>query len=236
MPKIFAHRGAESSRPENTKDAFLHALNSGAKAIELDVQLTKDDIPVVIHDYRLERYNKDYLEPVNHYTYEELKKIDVGSFFSTEFSEARVPTLTSILEIVPQDVLLNIEIKNTPERHLGIEQQVADLISEFRTIDNTIVSSFDHIALKKIAEINPDLKLGVLIHYPLINAGQYVKSTGLNVVSIHPNKNIVDEAFIQECRQYNYKIYPYTIKNEADYDKMTRLGVDGFFTSVEDYY
>lgn len=236
MIKVFAHRGAESSRPENTKDAFLYALELGAKAIELDVQLTKDNVPVVIHDYTLTRYNKDYTLPVDNYTYEALSQIDVGSYFSTDYSHLRVPTLSSILEIIPQNVLLNIEIKNTPKRHQGIEKKVADLISEYREIDNTIVSSFDHIALKTISEINPNLKLGFLIHYPMINPGQYVHSTGLNAVSIHPNKNIVNETFIQECKQYGYKIYPYTVKDETDYTRLTELGVDGFFTSTADYY
>ncbi|CAD2079656.1 glycerophosphodiester phosphodiesterase [Jeotgalicoccus meleagridis] len=233
---IFAHRGAESSAPENTLAAFKTALNSGAKALELDVQLSKDQIPVVIHDYKLTRYNKEYNESVNEYTLSELKDIDIGSFFSTEFKDERIPTLKEVLELTPQSVMLNIEIKNTPKRHIGIEQKIADLISEYRTIDNVLVSSFDHLALENIGKINPQLKLGFLIHYPLINAAKYVNSTGLNVVSIHPNKNIVDEKFIEECQKYNYKVFPYTVKNDLEYQTLIDLGVDGMFTSKEEYY
>lgn len=236
MLSIFAHRGAESLAPENTMAAFKAALDNGAKAIELDVQLSKDQVPIVIHDYKLNRYNHAYDEAVNQYTLNELKDIDVGSYFSDDFKDERIPTLEEVLKLIPETILVNIEIKNTPKRHIGIESKIVDLITIYRSLDNVIVSSFDHLALKTIAGIEPRLKLGFLIHYPMINAAKYVHNTGLNVVSIHPNKNIVDVTFIKECQDYNYKVFPYTIKNEDDYEKMIELGVDGMFTSRETHY
>ena len=75
MVTVFAHRGAESISPENTKAAFKSAIECGASAIELDVQLTKDGVPVVVHDYKLKRYNKKAKLAVNQYTFEELQSI-----------------------------------------------------------------------------------------------------------------------------------------------------------------
>lgn len=236
MVTVFAHRGAESIAPENTLAAFNTALNHGAKAVELDVQLTKDNVPVVVHDFVLSRYNKDATLPINQYTADELKSIDVGRYFNDSFAGATIPTLKSVLSSLPNNILINIEIKNSPVKHKGIEAQVAELITNHHDIDHTIVSSFDHGALKRIAQYNSDIKLGFLIHYPLIDAGQYVRSTGLNAVSVHPYKKIVDAEFIAECHQHNLKVYPYTVTTKDDYKRLTELGVDGFFTSLHELY
>lgn len=236
MVTVFAHRGAESIAPENTKIAFETALNHGAKAIELDVQLTKDNVPVVVHDFVLKRYNKNATLPVNQYTFDEIQTIDVGSYFNESFADAVIPSLKSVLESMPDNILINIEIKNSPVPHQGIEEKVAELIETHYNIENIIVSSFDHGALKRIAHYNPNIKLGFLIHFPLIDVGKYVRSTGLNAVSVHPYKKIVDEAFIAECHQHNLKVYPYTVSGADDYNRLTELGVDGFFTSREDLY
>lgn len=236
MVTVFAHRGAESVAPENTEIAFNTALDYGARAIELDVQLTKDRVPVVVHDFKLKRYNKDAKLAVNQYTYDELQSIDVGKYFDEKFAGAKIPSLENVLQFIPDDILINIEIKNSPEPHIGIEKQVADLALEYYNLDNIIVSSFDHTALLRIAECNPDIKLGFLIHYPLINAGKYVSMTGLNAVSVHPHKKIANAAFIEECHKYGLKVYPYTVKSQKEADRLTSLGADGFFTSLETLY
>lgn len=236
MITVFAHRGAESVTPENTEIAFNTALDYGARAIELDVQLTKDGVPVVVHDFKLKRYNKDAKLAVNQYTYDELQSIDVGKYFDEKFAGATIPSLENVLQFIPDDILINIEIKNSPEPHIGIEKQVADLALEYYNLDNIIVSSFDHTALLRIAECNPDIKLGFLIHYPMINPGKYISMTGLNAVSVHPFKKIINAAFIEECHHYGLKVYPYTVKNQKEADRLINLGADGFFTSLETLY
>lgn len=236
MVTVFAHRGAESLAPENTKIAFATALEHGARAIELDVQLTKDSVPVVVHDFKLKRYNKDAKLAVNQYTYDELQSIDVGTYFNEKFAGSKIPSLQEVLQLIPDDIIINIEIKNSPVPHVGIEKQVAKLAAQYYNIDNIIVSSFDHTALLRIAEYNPNIKLGFLIHYPMINTGKYISMTGLNAFSVHPNKKITNDAFIKECHKYGLKVYPYTVKSQKEADRLTTLGVDGFFTSLETLY
>lgn len=236
MVTVFAHRGAESISPENTKAAFKSAIECGASAIELDVQLTKDRVPVVVHDYKLKRYNKKAKLAVNQYTFEELQSIDVGKYFDEKFEGETIPSLKQVFELIPDHILLNIEIKNSPVAHQGIEQKVADLAIEHYKLDNIIVSSFDHLALQRIGEINAQIKLGFLIHYPMINAGRYVNMTGLNAVSIHPYKKIADESFIAECHKYNLKVYPYTVSTNKEAARLINIGADGYFTSLETLY
>lgn len=236
MVTVFAHRGAESIAPENTKTAFKTALDCGAAAIELDVQLTKDKVPVVVHDYKLKRYNKKAKLPITEYTFDELQSIDVGKYFDDKFEGETIPSFKSILELIPKNILLNIEIKNSPVQHEGIEKQIAELVEKYYPLENVIVSSFDHTALARIAEHNPDIKLGFLIHYPMINAGRYVNMTGLNAVSIHPNKKFVDKAFVDECHKYNLKVYPYTVATNKEASRLLDCGADGYFTSLETLY
>lgn len=113
MRTIFAHRGVSSEAPENTLPAFRLALDQGCKAIELDVQLTKDHQLVVFHDDKLERTTngEGYLKD---FTLSELKQKDAGKWYSEEFQGVQIPTLREVLELVDRNILVNIEIKNVP--------------------------------------------------------------------------------------------------------------------------
>ena len=90
--KIFAHRGASGYAPENTLEAFTLAITQGADGIELDVQLTKDGIPVVIHDETIDRVTEKK-GWVKDYTLKELKKLTVLKNKFPEYSAAKIHTL-----------------------------------------------------------------------------------------------------------------------------------------------
>src|SRR5437868_11167811 len=110
-PIVFAHRGANRLTPENTMSAFRKAQELGATAFELDVQLSKDGIPVVIHDGSLER-TTDGEGMVAEHTFEELCELDAGSWFGNEFIEEKIPSLEEVLqEFIPLDIYLNLELK-----------------------------------------------------------------------------------------------------------------------------
>lgn len=104
----FAHRGSLTEAPENTLPAMKKALEHHVQAIELDVQLTKDHHLVVIHDQKLARYDINFPGFVKDYTLDEIKRIDVGASFSSAFKD-RLATLDEILEMVPNEIVLNIE-------------------------------------------------------------------------------------------------------------------------------
>ena len=108
--EIIAHRGAFGYAPENTISAFKLAVKMGAKAIEIDVQMTKDREIVVYHDYFLGRtINGKGL--IMNKTLSELKKLDAGLWFSDKYKGKKIPTLEEVLKAVPEDVELHIEIK-----------------------------------------------------------------------------------------------------------------------------
>jgi len=228
----FAHRGSLTEAPENTIPAFQKALEHGAKAIELDVQLTKDNHLVVCHDHKLTRFNKNATRLIKDYTIDEIKQIDVGDSFDKEFKGTTLATLEEVLEICPKSTFLNIEIKNIPVIYDDIENILLLSLAEYNRLDNIIISSFDHLALKKIQQVNPSIPLGMLFHYRILNSWDYAKMSGLNVYSIHPNQVFVDDDFIRNCKNNGYKVYPYTVNTKDRYEELVSIGVDGVFSNT----
>ncbi|SEP75534.1 glycerophosphoryl diester phosphodiesterase [Virgibacillus subterraneus] len=227
----FAHRGSLTEAPENTLPAFHKAINNGAKALELDVQLSKDNHLVVCHDYKFFRFNKGVEGQINDYTFEEIKQIDVGKTFGEEFKGVTLPALEEVLEICPADLLLNIEIKNIPVIYEGIEQILLNTLTEYHRLNNLIISSFDHAALKRVQEINSEIPLGMLFYYRILNPWNYAKTSGLNIRSIHPNHVYVDQTFVHECKRNGYSVYPFTVSDMERYEQLLEYGVDGVFSN-----
>src|SRR5690625_7581403 len=109
---IFAHRGASKYAPENTMAAFKFAYELGAEGIETDVQLTKDNIPVLIHDERVKRTTNGtgYIKDL---TWNQVKQLDAGSWFSKKFTGAGIISLDEFLQWIQfKPLYLNIELKN----------------------------------------------------------------------------------------------------------------------------
>src|SRR5699024_3847373 len=159
----------------------------GAQAIELDVQLTKDQELIVIHDHKLTRFHHEHRGLVKDYTLAELKQIDVGSKFSSRYKGVTLAALSDILTSCPKDVLLNIEIKNIPVIYDEIEEKLLHCLRKHHRLENIIISSFDHLALKKIQQLNPDIPIGLLFYYRILEPWNYTKHCGLDIYSIHPH-------------------------------------------------
>jgi glycerophosphoryl diester phosphodiesterase len=122
---IIAHRGVSEFAPENTLPAFDMAIDKSCDAIEFDVQLTKDLVPVIIHDETIDRTSsgKGY---VKDFTLQQLKKYDFGSWFSPKFKNATLPTLEEFFQIASKknyQGLINIELKNDQIKYVGIEEK-----------------------------------------------------------------------------------------------------------------
>jgi len=156
-----AHRGSSGSYPENTRLAFEKAIEAGADMIEMDCRLSKDGHVVVIHDDRLDRTAraKGFVKGK---TLRQLKKLDVGAWLKKSFKGERIQTLEEILEIVSGKVEINLEIKSVLRGPLGIELKVLFIVSHFDYLERAIFSSFDYQSLRRLRELAPDVRIGVL--------------------------------------------------------------------------
>ena len=125
-----AHRGASRDRPENTLSAFDEALRRGADAIELDLQLSRDGVPVVYHDRTLARAGGGRRR-MSQLTLAQLRRLDAG-FRSDAFGGERIPTLTAVLRRYARRTRLLLEIKTRErdglQRHLELMRAVADQV------------------------------------------------------------------------------------------------------------
>jgi len=232
----FAHRGSLTEAPENTLPAMQKALAHDIRGIELDVQLTRDNQLVVIHDQKLARFNKKFPGYVKDYTLKEIKHIDIGSSFSKRFKGVSLATLDEILEIIPKNIVINVEIKNIPVIYKGIEQLLIDCLKNHQLEDEVIISSFDHESLKTFQNLMPGIPVGLLFYYRLLKPWQYAKYSGLNIYSVHPMQNWTDREFIEECHSLGYKVFPYTVNSENRYEQLLDLGVDGVFSNNPDIF
>ena len=126
--EVFAHRGASGYAPENTLEAFQLAIKQGADGIELDVQLSKDGVPVVIHDETVDRVTGQ-TGFVKDFTLQELKDMVVLGERFTAYPDARIPTLREVLDAVrPSGIEVNIELKTGIIWYPEIEKKVAAIV------------------------------------------------------------------------------------------------------------
>ena len=170
--KVWAHRGASGYAPENTLDAFRKAVEMGADGIELDVQMTKDGELVVIHDETIDRVSngKGW---VKDYTYEELKKFNFNKTH-LEYTKEEIPTLEQVyLLIKPTNLTINVEIKTGIVFYPGIEERVLELTERLGMKERVIYSSFNHYTIRKIKELDPQAKTGMLYEDGIIDAVDY---------------------------------------------------------------
>ncbi|MGE5380843.1 MAG: glycerophosphodiester phosphodiesterase, partial [Methylocystaceae bacterium] len=171
MIKVGAHRGASGWAPENTMAAFELAIDKGADLIEFDVQLTRDQVAVVIHDEWVDRTSNGHGR-VCDLAWQELKTMDFGSYRGAEFTGCRLPTLDEVLELGAGNCQMNIEIKNGPVYYPQIEDIIIDRIKAHHCREQVIISSFDHHAISRCHRLDPGVRLAYLIaHRPLEMAG-----------------------------------------------------------------
>lgn len=160
---IWAHRGCSMMNPENTLLAFKKAAElEGITGIEFDVQLTKDNEIVVIHDERVDR-TTDGTGYVGDYKLNELKRLSI----SGDNEIHRIPTLRETFELLApyckgKGLRLNIELKNSEIRYEGMEQKVIDMVSEFNLEDYVVYSSFNHDSIGIVKQIKADAEVAYL--------------------------------------------------------------------------
>lgn len=235
MTMVIGHRGAAGLAPENTLSAIGKGLELGVQGIEVDVQLTKDGEPVIIHDFHVDR-TSDGHGAVEDLSLEELRRLDFGGWFGPNFQGERIPTLTETLQAVPPHVTLNLELKQITTRRRGLEEAVARRLKEFGRWDHVIVSSFDHLALKTIKGLLEDLKIGLLTYNYLINPDKYLDSLGFMPYSVHPAFELVDRNDASIFKSKGLKVLCYTVNDPTTALELSSIGVDGIFTDRPDLF
>ena len=231
-PEIWAHRGASGYCPENTLPAFEKAVEMGAQGIELDIQLTKDEKIVVIHDEWIDR-TSDGEGWVKDYTLEELRRYNYNKNFP-ELGHADIPTMEEVFELIrPTDLIINIELKTGIVFYDRLEERILELTKRMGMEERVIYSSFNHYSIKKIHALDPKARVGFLFSDGTMDMAEYGKKHGVN--ALHPALYYLQyPGFIQKCREFGIEINTWTV-NEPEYMKLCcRAGVDAIITNYPD--
>ena len=225
---IYGHRGVPSQAPENTLCSFQKAFELNVDGIEVDVQITKDNILVVHHDPHLGRLTgkQTFISDLN---YKELLSIDARG---TEFGSLeiqRIPKLEDVLDILPENTAINIEIKSQQLLSEGMEQLVVDAILKYDLLNKAIASSFNPLRLRKIKSLNSNITTA-----QLCDEDENFSSFRWIYVSrpdlFHGNIDQFNHNMILGLKKLGLKIYAYTVNTERQLAKVKCLDLHGIFT------
>lgn len=225
MTKIWGHRGAYDSAPENTLPAFKLAVDMGADGVEFDIQLTKDNEIVVIHDEKIDKLS-DSQGFVKDYTLSELKKFNFGGA-----TFAQIPTLSEVLELLkPSPVDINIELKTGIIFYEGIEEKALKLVASFGMGDRIVWSSFNHLSVQAVKQLDPNAHTALLCGKGIFTTGEECAKT--DAEALHCGlQQMYHPRLINECRRHGVKVRVYTVNSPEDLSYAYSNGIDGVFTN-----
>ena len=232
LPKLIGHRGVKDLCPENTLESILKAFDLGLSFVEIDVKISKDRVPILLHDDTLDRTTNGSGLAID-YDYENIKKLDAGKFFYKENTNIFVPKLEDILSLCTNNNgNLNIELK--PNKNFEKENvyQIYKIIKNINQID-IFFSSFDMISILEISKLYPQSIRSFLLddfkEYNIddlisISINHDLKICGLNI-------DLVTTDIIKKIKESNMAITVYSDKNInlSSANDIFSIGVDSIF-------
>ena len=225
-PHVIAHRGASADAPENTIAAFELAFEQGADGIELDVHLSADEQPVVIHDFTLER-TTDGVGPVSERSVRELKRLDAGGWRDRRFRGQRVQTLQEVLERFRDRARFWIELKGGSALYPGIEERVVSMVEIYDVVDRVLVQSFDLAAIARVRTLNREIPVGALLAQSPLD-GDLLRAGAADAIC--PGAHLLSEDLLGEIRGAELDCYVWTVNEPAQMDRLVEWGVTGIIT------
>jgi glycerophosphoryl diester phosphodiesterase len=223
LPKIFAHRGANSFAPENTLTAFEKAIELGCDGIEFDVRYNCGERVLVFHDRHTYRMTgvKKHIQKITPQQIKELK-IRQGNF-----PEEKIPTLEDVLDIIRDRTYIIIDIKKENFSRNGFEEKIITILNKFCLEENIIISSFNPFVLKKIAVINPNLHLGFIFRY----RSSIMMLNGHPISSLHVRHRILSNTYLDFLKTRVASVFAWTIDKPEEMAQCIANNVDGIISN-----
>ena len=234
IPKIIGHRGCAGYAPENTLEGIHTAADMGVEWVELDVKITKDEVPIIFHDDTLDRTTNGS-GPIAERTYDELKELDCGDWYGESFVGLHIPTLEEVIDVlIDRELGLNLEIKPCPGKEKQTTEVALDLLSTiWDDHDRLLISSFQHVSLETAMDIAQDWHRGLLLPEEWTeNWAELVDY--LQVSSVNVNANTVTREQVESVMDIEKPILAYTVNDAHHARTLQSWGVDGFFSDTPD--
>jgi glycerophosphoryl diester phosphodiesterase len=226
LTKVTAHRGHARVAPENTLSAMRKAIASGADYAEMDVQLTADGTVVLLHDRDLMRV-AGLARRLEEMTYDEVRQLDVGSWFNPAFAAERVPSLADVIHLCRGKMRLNIELKfYGPDRRLA--RAVAELLRQEDFESECIITSLNYDGLQEVKRHNPRLRTGLIVAYALGDISR------LEVDALSIRADFVSDQVLYAAHRLGREVHVWTVNDERQMLRLMQRGVDNLITSDPD--
>jgi len=236
---ITGHRGAAGLAPENTLASIQLALDLGVDRIEIDVQQTKDNEVIVLHDRTLRRTTNGigYVKAKN---YADILKLSAGAKFNKHYESEKIPTLDEVIKLINGRVELVIETKYSYMYYPNIERHIINIIKNNDAKSWCKVISFNDRALFRIHKLDKEIKLGKLF------VGKHAKlplswDKGMNLKPLH-RYHFVDEIIVKHSyatskiidrvHEFGKQLHVWTVNDPDTIKKLIDRGVDGI---ISDY-
>ena len=232
LPKLIGHSGVKDLCPENTLESILKAFNLGLSFVEIDVKISKDTVPILLHDDTLDRTTNGSGLAID-YDYEKIKKLDAGKLFYKKNTNIFVPKLEDVLSMCSNNNgNLNIELKPNKNFEKENTYQVYKLTKNINKIE-IFFSSFDMTSILEISKIYPQSFRSFLLddfkEYNIddlinISINNDLKICGLNI-------DLITTDIIKKIKKFNISITVYSDKNInlSSANDIFSIGVDSIF-------
>ena len=226
LPAIIAHRGYSSVFPENTMAAFEGAMDIGVDYIELDVQLTKDGEVVIFHDDELKRIT-GMEGKVSDHTYEELRQMDAGSWFSHSFAGERIPSLREALELISgSECRVYLELKDIGGIGEGFEESVLDVVKKSGMLERCVFASFRYEYLSHLKELDS----GIVTLYNTMS-GKITLPEEFPSDYYGISIEAVTESTIRAIHEAGKQVFVWTADRPVQMKNVQDMGADGIVTN-----
>jgi glycerophosphoryl diester phosphodiesterase len=241
---IFAHRGGALLAPENTMPAFDNGLGLGADGLEIDVQLSRDGVPVVIHDRTLDR-TTDHRGPVNALTAAELARVDAGYHFTRDGAQPfrgqgiGITTLDAVLARHPHARLI-VEMKGgEPE----LARAVGASVRKAGAVDRVCAGSFYQPSIDTLRAEYPEIVTSASqeearwtlhrswVRWPFTKRRKYV---AFQVPERAGRMRVVSPAFVRHVHREGHAVQVWVVNDPAAIHRLLDWGVDGIISDVPD--
>jgi len=240
LPWVVGHRGAMGHAPENTMPSFEQALSLGGDMLEFDVRLSKDGVPVVVHDANLDRTSNRSLN-VTDLNAKDLLELDAGSWFDLRFAGERIPKLSSVLTWAQSKktkakgklaYFVELKVDGDEKRR---EQLIRTVLKELKThkvLNRTVLVSFDEPTLMMCHKISPTTPTGFLYSDLLYDALDRAKR--LKTTHLLPRKDRVTGDLVEEAHQAGLAVVAWTADRLDEFRKLVIWQVDAIATNYPD--
>lgn len=232
-PWVIAHRGASADFPENTHPAFAQAVSLPIDAMELDLQLSKDGVPVVWHDRTLKKAGLPFRR-VRGLTAEELFRLDVGAWRGEKFAATPIATLEEVLERYAWKTPLMLEIKlrggfRSLRQHEKLAETVVRRVIAMGLSERVFILSFGLSVLESAMAVAPELRYVLNLEEPPVMSESFIRRTR-PLFALCQQVEVLDRSQVQAIHKMDKPVLTYTVNDEKMLRHALDAGADGLIS------